>query len=117
MPIPRRLSFTLIGVLILAATGARCGPPLDLSQALEVTDVNTGWYDDGLLNGVSHILPSISFRLHNRSNDAINGVQLTVSFWRDGEDGEWVSLQMRGIGSQSLASGASTDILVARPAH
>jgi hypothetical protein len=40
-----------------------------------------------------------------------------VSFWRDGDDGEWDSVQMRGIGSQSLQRDGSTDILVGRPAH
>jgi hypothetical protein len=98
----------------LAGTVA-CGPSVDLAAALDVTDVFTGWYDDGInRTGWTHLVPSVTFKLRNKGGVAFNGVQLTVAFWRDGDDGEWDSVVTRGIGSDDLAAGASTEAITAR---
>ena len=112
----RRLARLLVvcAVILPALGGAFACRSIDLGQALDVTDVLGGYYDDGVKAGNSHIVPSITFRLHNKSAEAISGVQLTVAFWPDGADGELDSRLVRGIGSDALAPGASTEAITVR---
>jgi len=109
----RRLSSSLVLGLGLALAGS-CGPQVDLSEALAVTDVLTGYYDNGPKDGGSHLVPSINFRLRNDSEAPLAGVQLTVQFWRDGDDGEWDSALVTGIDENALAPGASTEPILVR---
>jgi len=106
---------SLLFVALLSVAGASaCGPRIDLAKDLVVSDVFSGWYDDGIHDGLSRIVPSITFKLKNTGPAAFAGVQLTVSFWLDGADGEWDSAQVRGIGAEALAVGASTDPILVR---
>src|SRR3954469_18644416 len=86
-----------------------CSPAVDLSKALELTDVLTGYSDAGVKDGKNYLKPSVNFRLHNRGTRNIGPVQLTVSFWRQGEDGEWDSVVVQGIHAAGLAAGAKTE--------
>ena len=99
--------------LFLIATAA-CGPGVDLSKALEVTDVFSGYYDNGIRDGKSHMVPSVTFKLRNTTDKSIGPVQLSISFWPVGADGEKDSVLVQGIGSAGLAPGASTEPLLAR---
>jgi len=98
------------GLLLASA----CGPGVDLSKTLEVTDVLTGYYDDGLKNGANYLRPSISFRLHNKGSRQIGPVQVTVAFWKGSDDGEWGSTVIQGIHAQGLPGGATTESMLAR---
>ena len=109
----RPLALTGVLALILAGAGA-CGRTIDLAKALTVESVESGYYDDGLKNGQTHLVPSLTFHLHNADPDSIVGVQLLVAYWPDGADGELDSVLVTGIGSTALANGASTDPIVAR---
>jgi len=109
--------FPVVGWIAAAAaalTIAACARSVDLSQALEVTDVINGYYDAGVKDGKNYLKPSISFRLHNRGSTKIGPVLMTVSFWRQGEDGEWDSVVVQGVHAAGLAAGASTDSILAR---
>lgn len=101
-------------VLLVLLGGVACGPPIDLSKALQVTDVVSGWYDAGLVDGKNKLVPSISFKLHNATSARINTVQLTVSFWIEGADGELDSALVLGVDSSGLAPGASTQPILVR---
>jgi len=103
-------AIVLVG-LLLGAAG--CGPQLDLSK-LEPTEILSGYYDDGVKDGLNRLLPSISFRLKN--NDALpaSQVQLTVSFWRDGDDGEKDSLEIAGIGGEEVPQGGMIPPILVR---
>ena len=103
----------LVLLLLLYGAGAACRT-VDLTKTLQVTDVQSGWYDNGLKNGMSHLLPQVVFRLKNVSSEPINSVQLTVSFWADGADGMTDEVLLQGISSAELAPGASTEPLRAR---
>ena len=87
----------------------------DLAATLDVTDVKTGWYDAGVADGKARMVPSITFRLHNKGKEAVNTVQLMVSFWRVGTDGAWDEVLTTGIGHAALDPGASTDPIIVRP--
>ncbi len=101
-------------VLALALAGsAACSPQVDLSQ-LEVTEVTSGYYDFGVVDGLNKLVPSISFRLKNNGSAPANRVALTVSFWQDGDDGELDSKEVRGIGGDDVPSGGTSDIVLVR---
>ena len=52
------------GVLVLALSAlTSCSTQLDLKQALQVTDVITGWYDFGVVDGKNKLVPSVTFKL------------------------------------------------------
>jgi hypothetical protein len=108
----RHLSHLLLGAVLVGA--GSCGPGVDLTQALAVTDVQTGWYDNGPRAGGSHVVPSITFRLTNESDRPITSVQLAVQFWRDGDDGMWDEALVTGIGPEALEPGASTEPILVR---
>jgi hypothetical protein len=113
----RRLVLTTLAAFAVL-TPAACGPSPDLGKALTVTDVITGYYDAGIgENGWNHLTPSITFKLHNVSESAINEVDLSVDFWQDKADGEFDSLEVPGIGAHSVAPGASSDPITVRSNH
>ena len=55
-----------LGCLCLAAQG--CTRTREVEKDLKLTDVSTGWYDVGLVNGQNKIVPSITLQLENISN-------------------------------------------------
>jgi hypothetical protein len=59
---------------------ASCAPSVDLRQALQVTDVSTGWFDAGIVDGKNKLVPSLTFRLRNGSGAEVEGVALNVVF-------------------------------------
>ena len=105
------LGFALVVCLVVSSA---CGPAVDLSKSLEVTDVLTGYYDEGVKDGKTRLVPSISFRLHNKDTQKIGPVQVTAAFWRQGDDGEWDSVVLQGVHGQGLPGGATTESLLAR---
>ena len=114
-----RRSLPLLALALTLSAGAvRCGD-VDVAKTIVVTDVFSGYYDDGVVAdgvyaGQNRLLPSIMFKLKNVGEDPLAGLQLTVSFWPDGADGEKDSREVRGIGSTALAPGATTDEITVR---
>ncbi len=80
----RRLVGLLVILLGLAAP-AGCGRDIELDEALAVTDVLSGYYDNGVKDGKTHFVPSITFRLKNQSAQTVPDIELDVAFWADGE--------------------------------
>ena len=106
-----RLLRVLALVAVLSGASAS-GPRIDLT-ALKVTDVLSGWYDVGEVDGLNKLVPSISFRLKNNGEQPVDHVQLTVSFWQNGADGESDSYEVTGIGAEEVPpGGVSKPILV-----
>jgi hypothetical protein len=104
----------LILLLLLSGAGAAACNTVDLSKALQVTDVQTGWYDDGIKDGKNKLVPQITFRLKNVSSEAITSVQLNVAFWKEGADGMTDEVILQAISSTKLEPGASTEPIRAR---
>jgi hypothetical protein len=99
-------------LLILAiASSAACGPTVDLTKGLEVSIVNSGWYDLGIVNGQNKLVPTVIFTLHNRSDQKLVTLQINALFRRVSENTEWGSGFMTAAGSQGLAPGATTDAI------
>jgi hypothetical protein len=87
---------------------AGCGPSVDLTKGLQVTIVNTGWFDLGIVNGQNKLVPSVTFTLKNVSEKTLSTLQVQALFRRVTENDEWGSGFLTAAGSKGLAPGAIT---------
>ena len=62
------------------ALTAGCSPPIDLKQALQITDVVTGYHDAGVVDGKNKLVPGITFRLKKSVDDSLRPLSVNVSF-------------------------------------
>lgn len=108
-----RLRRSLLPVLALSAALAAC-ESREVEKVLKVTDVETGWYDAGIVNGENKIVPSVSFQLQNVSDESIANVQILAVFKRADEPESWGDRLIRGVGSEGLAAGESGKTLIVR---
>jgi hypothetical protein len=99
------VALTVLAVLVASTVG--CTPTIDLSKAIGVTEVFSGWYDFGVVEGKNKLVPSISFRLQNVGDVPVRRVQVLVSFWPDGADSDLESREVTGIGADDVAPGQS----------
>ena len=98
----------------LACVSAGCGPAVDLTKGLQIQDVSTGWFDAGLVNGQNKLVPTISFKLKNVSDQKLAMLQVSIVFRRMGVNDEWGSGFVVAAGSQGLAPGATTTTLTVK---
>jgi hypothetical protein len=81
--LPPRLRSQAIASTCLVVTClalSACASRVDLKGALQVTDVSTGWFDAGIVDGKNKLVPSISFRLANTADADLDAVGLNVVF-------------------------------------
>src|SRR5439155_22608311 len=104
-------------VLVLAASAAACGPDVDLTKALEFRVLESGYFDDGIHDGKTRFLPTLKFELHNNGDVALSSVQLLLSYYQQGADGEYDSMQATGVGPEGVAPGKSTTPVMLRAQH
>jgi hypothetical protein len=103
-----------IPVLVIACLLPACSS-IDVEKAVQVTDVQTGWYDAGIVEGQKNkLVPSISLRLENIAGDPVESVQLNAIFRRVGEQEAWGEHFVLGIPRTGLAPGAKTNPIVLR---
>lgn len=106
-----------LALIAAASLAAGCqGRKVDIPKVLQVTDVTTGWFDAGIVEGGKNkLVPSIALRLRNADAQPIESVQLFARFSRVGETEEWgVPPYVRAIGPEGLPAGQSTPLLVLR---
>jgi hypothetical protein len=102
-------------LLLLAILGQGCTPSVEVAKALNITEVHTGWYDAGIVEGqMNKLVPSVAFKLKNVSDQPVSGIQLNAVFRRVNEQIAWGEHFVRGIGSEALAPGATGNELVLR---
>ena len=111
------------------------GPQVAIDRAVSVEEITTGWLDVGIDDfGRNKLVPTISFRLANNSNESIRTLQLNGVFRRcvvaypgqpepvsevspadltagtcAGEMQEWGSSFLRAVGREGLEPGAATE--------
>ena len=96
--------------MLLTVPMAGCSPSVDLSQGLEVLDVSSGWRDAGVVDGKNKIVPSLSLKLRNVSEENLVALQLNVLFRRVTEpDTEWGSSFMTVSPPGGLPGGETTE--------
>ena len=98
----------LLVLSMLAALSTGCGPAVDLTKGLQVVQVTSGWRDAGIVNGNNKLVPSVTFELHNVSDQALPVLQVDVLFYRVNEKEELGTGFKTITGSTGLAPGATT---------
>ena len=108
---PRTVTLCCGALLLLAGCGN-----VDVENALRISDVQTGWYDAGIVNRQNRLLPSISLRLENISSDTVSRIQLNAVFHRVIETDEppLGDHFVQAISGEGLVAGATGDRLVLR---
>jgi len=96
-------------VLLAALATASCGPKVDLTKGIQVVDVSTGWWDAGVVNGQNKLVPSVTFKFKNVSDQTLDVLQANVVFRRVTEDKEWGSSFVKITGTEGLAPGATSE--------
>ena len=104
-----------LAVALLAS--AACGPTVDLSRALEVQDVSTGWLDAGPSEGQNKLVPFVRFKLKNSSDQKLPVLQVNAVFRPTNEEKEWGTRFQQVAGSEGLSAGATTPVLTVRSDH
>jgi hypothetical protein len=99
--------------IVLAAALTACDQR-EVEKVLKVTEVETGWYDAGIVDGQNKIVPTITFHLQNVSDEPIESVQINAVFRQVSEDLAWGDRLIRGVGPSGLAAGATGGTLVVR---
>jgi hypothetical protein len=107
-----RLRACLAGLLL--TTSVACAPDVDLKKGLVIQDVATGWFDAGIVNGQNKLVPAISFKLKNVSDQKLKVIQVNVLFKRVNDPAEWGSGFLTVVGSAGLAPGAVTETLLVK---
>ncbi|HEY7170075.1 MAG TPA: hypothetical protein VH417_04460 [Vicinamibacterales bacterium] len=104
----RALVLTVVATVGLAG----CDKPVDLTKALQIEEVSSGWHDAGMVEGKNKLVPVVTFKVKNVSDQALNVLQMNVLFRRVSEEAtEWGSGFVTVAGSSGLKAGASSDPL------
>ena len=101
------MPFLLLAVL----ASAGCGPLVDLTKGLQVVDVTTGWHDDGIVDGKNKLVPTVTFRLKNVSDQPLSVLQVNAVFRRVNDPTEWGAVFLAVPQSGPLQPGATTPAL------
>lgn len=101
----------ILSVVVLVASGCRAR---EVEKDLRLTAVETGWYDAGIVEGQNKIVPTVTFRIQNVSQEPIDDVQINAVFRRLDEAEAWGDRLVRGIGDEGLQPGATGEPLVVR---
>ena len=114
--VPSRFGMiSLAGVVLAAALSVSCGASEAAVAALEPIDVVTGWYDDGIVEGQKNkLVPSVTLKLRNKSDQSVRSIQINAIFRRVGEQEMWGEYFGWAIRGEPLAAGATTNQLVMR---
>jgi hypothetical protein len=100
---------SILLAVVLAFAFPACAEKIDLTKALEVQEVSSGWWDSGMSKGQNKLVPSVSFKLKNVSGTQLGTLQVNALFRRATKDNdEWGSGFVRVTGSEGLAPGATS---------
>jgi hypothetical protein len=98
----------VVSALAAALLFAGCGHNFDVEKAVKITDVHTGWYDAGIQEGKNKLVPSITFKLENVSNEPVESVQVMAVFRQVGDSQSWGDHYATGIDRDGLPAGQTT---------
>jgi hypothetical protein len=104
-------------VLLLAVLAAACSPTVAVKEGFEVLDVSTAWLDAGIVNGQNKLVPSITFRLKNVSDQRLQVIQVNATFRQVNNPQDWGSAFLKVTGVEGLEPGATSEVLTATSNH
>jgi hypothetical protein len=105
-------------VLVLCLAAAlgfqACGAAkVDLAKDIKATQVTTGWFDAGIVDGKNKLVPSASFSITNHSGSKLSGLQIFSVFRLVGDTEELGSSLIVLRGDEALApNGTSKPVTV-----
>ncbi len=102
-------------LLWIALTTAGCAPNVDLTSALRIQPVISGWVDDGPVQGKKKIVPTISVSVKNASGRTLQMLQLNALFRRIGDEDEWGTHLLTVAGAEGLPAGGMTTVSLKSP--
>lgn len=73
-------------LLALSLLAGACSTPIDLKQHVQVTDVSSGWFDAGVVEGKNKLVPSVTFKLRRPADVKLPNASLNVVFKNDAGD-------------------------------
>ena len=100
--------------VLLAVLVSGCGPKVDLAKGLEVVVVSSGWFDAGMVSGQNKIVPSVTFKLKNMSDQRLKALHTNAVFRQLESPDEWGSQFSIVRGSDGLGPGETTDNITLR---
>jgi len=108
----RSLRSAVVVASLMTVALAGCGKPVDLKQTIEVTDVTSGWFDVGVVNGKNKLVPSVSFKLRKKTDVELSNIALNMVFKRQGEDGSYDDVFLQHV----PFAGPETSVITVRAA-
>ena len=110
------LAFAAIVTLVAMVSARGCDASADAVAALEPVDVVTGWFDEGILeDGKNKLVPIVTLKLRNKTDEQLKSIQINAIFRRVGEQEMWGEYFGWAIPREPvLAAGAETGPLVMR---
>ncbi len=111
-----RQGTSFLAAVFAAAVFASAGcNSADLKTQVQVVDVTSGYYDNGLTpTGLNHLVPSVTFSVRNVSDREVSSVDMVVMYWAQGDDAEKDEALLKVIGGGGLAAGATSEPVVSR---
>jgi hypothetical protein len=101
-------------VLFAGVAASGCNS-VDLKTQVQVVDVSSGYYDNGLTAaGMNHMVPSVTFSLRNVSDKEVSSIDMVVMYWATGQDTEQDEALIKVVGGSGLPAGATTEPVVSR---
>jgi hypothetical protein len=80
---------TMLASLLAAVAAGACTEPVDFKQTLEMTDVTSGWFDAGVVDGRNKIVPSVTFRFRKKAPADLERLSINALFRAaDGKESE-----------------------------
>jgi len=95
-------------LVLIALCSVGCAPDVDLTKGLKLDVVNTGWYDMGVVNGQTKLVPTVIIKVTNASDQKLRMLQINSLFRRVSEADEWGSALITVAGSDGLPPGATS---------
>ena len=101
---------------VFLAVGVTAGcNSVDLTTQVQVVDVSSGYYDNGLTPaGLNHLVPSVTFSIRNISDREVSSIDMVVMYWAAGQDTEQDESLLKVVGGSGLPAGATSEPVVSR---
>lgn len=113
----RAARWAAASLLVIGVTSASGCAQVDLRTAVEIVDMSSGYYDAGVTDsGDNKLVPSVTFRLRNISQEPVTSVDMVMFFWgvEYEQPKELDEVIVKVIGSDGLGASSSTEPIVVR---
>jgi len=99
--------------LLLLVLLSACQAP-DPQTAVEVTALETYWAVDSPTGETQYIAPVVRFQLRNKGQEALDSIQATATFKREGEDQAWSGAyqQVKPPNGRELPAGQAVAVML-----